>query len=370
LRARCIGGHCGDEPLPLGAEVAEQTAGDCQLAVCDGDGDTTSQDDDDDVADDGNDCTVDACEDGEPSHDPATAGVVCDDNGGSFCNATSACVECGIGDNCASGVCQDDMCRETDCDNDMTDVGETDEDCGGTECGPCGPGLMCIEDSDCAGNDCTSDLCVANCDDGVMNNTEIAVDCGPGCDTCPIDSACGNDDHCTSDFCHPTTDTCEAPTCNDGFMNGTETGEDCGGGCDPCPVTCDSDDDCTVTGICYRDECVASLNGCTPASSMSRTGMAAVTIQFGGGLGSVYSPRCIVVDAGTDITFDGTFSGHPLAGGIVTGGAKDPQGSGPFFPTTSSGTTKLVADLALGSYPFYCDVHGPGGMTGVVFVRP
>jgi plastocyanin len=47
-----------------------------------------------------------------------------------------------------------------------------------------------------------------------------------------------------------------------------------------------------------------------------------------------------------------------------------PQGSGPLFPTTNSGTSKTVTDLALGSYPYYCDFHGPSGMTGAIFVRP
>jgi plastocyanin len=136
-------------------------------------------------------------------------------------------------------------------------------------------------------------------------------------------------------------------------------------------VPCDSDDDCTTTDICYLGACVANLNGCTPTiagATMDRTNMTSVTISFPVG-GSAYSPRCIVVDAGTDIVFSGVFGNHPLAGGIVVGGGKQPQGAGPFFPNTTTGTEKTFMDLALGSYPFYCDVHGPTGMTGVVFVR-
>jgi hypothetical protein len=49
------------------------------------------------------------------------------------------------------------------------------------------------------------------CDDGIMNGSEIEVDCGGA--TCP---AC--------------------ITCNDGIMNGDEIGIDCGGtDCQPCP---------------------------------------------------------------------------------------------------------------------------------------
>jgi plastocyanin len=369
MRAECDAGHCGETPRPLGIVVSELEQGDCKREVCDGRGGTNAQDDDDDIADDDNDCTFDACDEGESSHTPIEAGLPCMSSGGMFCSAAGACVECGIGANCASDVCQNDMCRDVDCDNDMTDPGETDEDCGGAECGPCGPGLMCLEDNDCAGDDCTGDVCVANCDDGVQNNTEIDVDCGPGCDACPNDSDCDDDEHCISGFCHPTTDTCEAPTCSDGFMNGSETGADCGGGCDPCPVPCESDGDCAETDICYLDACVASLNGCSPATATDRTGEAAVTITFPNG-NSTYSPRCIIVDAGTDITFDGSFGNHPLVGGIIVGGAEQPQGAGPFFPTTSSGTSKTFMDLALGSYPYFCDVHGSGGMNGAVFVRP
>ncbi len=59
-------------------------------------------------------------------------------------------------------------------------------DCGGTDCSPC-----------------------ATCFDGLLNGSETGVDCGgPDCNDCP--------------------------TCDDGEMNGSETGIDCGGDCSPC----------------------------------------------------------------------------------------------------------------------------------------
>jgi hypothetical protein len=75
---------------------------------------------------------------------------------------------------------------------------------------------------------------VGSCDDGVMNGTEVAVDCGPNClGQCQTDDPCLDNNWCLSGVCD--NDVCQAPTCTDQVKNGTETGIDCGGGtCPPC----------------------------------------------------------------------------------------------------------------------------------------
>ena len=60
-----------------GTKVAEQTAGDCKVVVCDGAGATKTTDDDTDVHADGVECTSDVCTSGTPSNPPVTAGTAC-----------------------------------------------------------------------------------------------------------------------------------------------------------------------------------------------------------------------------------------------------------------------------------------------------
>jgi plastocyanin len=162
---------------------------------------------------------------------------------------------------------------------------------------------------------------------------------------------------------------CAMPSCTDGVQNGTEVGVDCGGACPLACVggTCTDNGTC-ASGMCYGGACVASVNGCTIATADDRTADTAVTIDFGGVLGNAYAPRCIRVAVGTTLTFQGNFGFHPHVGGQVSGGVKMPQGSGPFFPDTSTGTTANFVMSSAGTFPYYCNPHATGGMTGAVFV--
>jgi len=89
----CVAGVCGFTYTPMGTPLGQQTPGDCKTNVCDGQGGTTSVNDDSDLPlDDGNVCTYDVCSGGAPSHPPKPAGTfvsqsgctetVCDGNGG------------------------------------------------------------------------------------------------------------------------------------------------------------------------------------------------------------------------------------------------------------------------------------------------
>lgn len=83
---------CGIDPTPFGTAIAFQTAGDCQLDVCDGFGETTGVPDDGDLPDDGNQCTVDLCAGGVPMFDFEDAGTPCTQNGGASCDGNGNCV--------------------------------------------------------------------------------------------------------------------------------------------------------------------------------------------------------------------------------------------------------------------------------------
>lgn len=73
---RCDNGGCGFELIPDGVVVARQTAGDCQLLVCDGNGSTKSRIENQDLPVDGDACTRDACTAGVPSN-PRFEDVAC-----------------------------------------------------------------------------------------------------------------------------------------------------------------------------------------------------------------------------------------------------------------------------------------------------
>jgi plastocyanin len=358
---------------------ARSSLGECEKTACI-DGMCAVVDDDDALPeDDGNECTEESCNAGVAHHRDEPSGTTCSQDGGDFCDGDGACVECVQPSQCDSDVCQDGECRPELCGNEALDPGETDVDCGGGDCGGCGPDAICDVNEDCVGNECPAGTCVPNCDDGVLNHGESAIDCGEVCPDalCADSSACGSDDDCESGYCNPSS-LCSTPSCTDGIENGTETAIDCGGTtngvlCPVCPTACTDNWECGDTAVCYDGHCASDVNGCTIANSTDFTGMvtasqsAPITINFPIG-GNNYSPRCIKVTMGTKIRFEGTFANHPLVGGLITAGAEHPVSAGPFTPRTDSGTSKDIVMDDCAAYPFYCDNHGGGGMNGAVIV--
>ena len=142
----CTGGVCGTGYAVQGTPLAQQTPGDCRLAVCDGSGNTSQSPDNGDVPVDGNDCTADQCTNGQPSNPPFGSGTPCSQNGGAVCNGGGACVQCVAPGNCASvahgsASCQNNVCviggcnpGWADCYNGYSDGCETnttaDPNCG------------------------------------------------------------------------------------------------------------------------------------------------------------------------------------------------------------------------------------------------
>jgi plastocyanin len=321
--ATCEDGVCGTTPKPDGVELDIQTSGDCRTEVCDGQGNPRSVVDDDDVRTfDLDECQVGACEEGVAQVVASPLNTPCGDEGMGFCNADANCVDCTMNSQCMSMICNvgEGTCAPATCGNMMDDGDETDVDCGGS-CPSCGTGLGCND-----GNDCLSFVC-----EGGM---------------------------------------CQAPMCNDQEQNGDETDEDCGGpDCPGCQLEegCQTGDDCVST-ICKQGQC-AQINGCDPNTATDLTGQAQVMIAFGGAEGNLYTPRCIKVDVGTELVFNGNFDLHPLVGGEIFNGQKEPAVAGPFIPTTSSGTTVTLAMSTAGGFGYYCEVHALGGMTGAVFVE-
>ena len=113
-----------------------------------------------------------------------------------------------------------------------------------------------------------------------------------------------------------------------------------------------------------------TVNGCSRATATDLSGQSSTTITFPNG-NFTYSPRCIKVDLGAQVTFNGSFSGHPMSGGTVVGGVATPASSGPFLPMTNTGTSKSFTMSSNGDFPYYCLAHGAAfNLSGMVYVGP
>jgi hypothetical protein len=88
--ATCTAGDCGFQNVAAGTHTSSQTAGDCQVQVCDGSGNVTSNEDSTDVPADSNPCTLGACQGGVPTFPNLPTGTSC---------------RVGSGSRCESGVC-------------------------------------------------------------------------------------------------------------------------------------------------------------------------------------------------------------------------------------------------------------------------
>jgi hypothetical protein len=192
---------CGSTNAQSGTVLSTQTPGDCRLAICDGNGNTTTIPDNNDVASDNNECTTDGCSAGSPTHVPVTAGTPCTTGGGKVCSVAGTCVECASGTDCATGVCKNNICIAAQCNDTVKNGSETDVDCGGGTCPQCAFNKLCGSDSDCKGGSCVGSHCAATCTDGTKNGSETDTDCGGGCGGCENGKACSANADCLSGKC-------------------------------------------------------------------------------------------------------------------------------------------------------------------------
>ncbi len=188
----CVAGVCGVDDVESGTPLVAQTSGDCQLAVCNGTGGTTTEADDTDTPPDTSDCVIGICTSGTPSTTNAAARTTCDENGGTLCDGAGNCVECTQDTDCTSERCENDgTCCVADADIVTCDTlcGEQTNNCGQTvQCDPC-----CVPDSD-------EVTCAETCG-SVENNCGETVECGACCPTGQRPSTVG-------DYCVPDAATC------------------------------------------------------------------------------------------------------------------------------------------------------------------
>ncbi len=233
-------------------------------------------------------------------------------------------------------------------------------------------------DTECVTATCTQGVCgLANVPDQTPTNSQSAGDCKKTvCDGQGSVAAVDDDNDIPDDNKQCTADKCSAGVASSvALATGTACAEGNGKLCDGAGkcVECLADADC-ASGLCTANVCT-TINGCGPAAT-PLTGAMVTSVNFGGGFGFAYSPKCLKVKVGTKVTFDGgvvgAFSSHPLVGGEVKNGAKIQAVSGPFLPITNDPaiSSKAFTLSTAGTFPYYCDAHALGGMTGVVFVVP
>jgi hypothetical protein len=302
-RATCVEGGCGAAPVLLGTPVLGQVVGNCKVTVCDGNGGTQDQNDDSDVPDDLNTCTLDGCSNGSPTH-VAQTGQMCGTNG--LCNSSGQCVGClapadcpGTDDFCKTRVCNNGTCGFSFMQQGtlLPDDQQTPRDCsveacngsGGIETNPA-PGDLPIDS-----NECTEDRCTgttpsnpptapgSSCSAAgghVCDGSGACVACvqGTDCGTPPgspcVVATCDNH-QCGTANAPPTTDCGQGPSCNAGAGH---LQDKCSGGgacvtgattsCAPfvcgataCNNSCSDDGGCVTGDVCDTGLGVCILSG-------------------------------------------------------------------------------------------------------------
>lgn len=266
----CRSNFCYVEPAQDGPTLS-QTVGDCAATFCRA-GVVANDPDANDTVDD-NPCTLDACTEAGPVHEPAPDTTPCDLNGLNGACLAGICVvacnddsECPTAD-CLAPVCQDNKCKTA---FDDMNVPLNPNPCTSLSCAagvvlttplPAGPAVGCLGACDGTGTclDClVDDHCLngfhcemfecRSCSNRVMDDGETGVDCGdPVCGDCPGAPCTTPSNTCASGFCVDsvccTTDMCgECQTCASG---GT------------CTTVADDtpDESCTPPDVCIAGGC-------------------------------------------------------------------------------------------------------------------
>jgi plastocyanin len=135
-----------------------------------------------------------------------------------------------------------------------------------------------------------------------------------------------------------------------------------------------SDDEAAANNPVETSTPVAALeqgtevNGCNPAEFLEFPSLSVVTMTVGSQDSFEFAPACIIVDADAEVRFSGNFSVHHVVGGVIEDSRAKPDPASP-IPNVSAGNLAPFRPAEPGVYPFYCDVHWPGGMTGVIIAR-
>lgn len=111
----CQAKKCVETPIDGALDASQQTAGDCYTLRCHN-GVLENSIDDNDVPQDGNECTEGNCDNGVPSTSNAPEGTPCGDGDTLYCNNAGMCAGCSTPTDCGTPT----FCLSYNCRMDMT----------------------------------------------------------------------------------------------------------------------------------------------------------------------------------------------------------------------------------------------------------
>jgi hypothetical protein len=217
----CVAGFCSNINTAAGTVVGNPVPGDCRSNQCNGSGSVTNNavDNSDVPPDDGNQCTSESCVAGTPQHPNVPQGTSCNQNGGSTCNGSGACVtcltaaDCGVDTACQTHTCIGGVCGANNAAAGTVVSNPVTGDCRSNQCDGVGNIQVNAPDNNDTpaddGNQCTSDICVAGAPQhpptgsGSPCNQGGGIKCdGAGaCVQCIANSDCGTDTACQLHVC-------------------------------------------------------------------------------------------------------------------------------------------------------------------------
>ncbi len=284
--------------LPAGSDPAVCNDGDpCTVDACDPADGTCSHAPLD--CDDGIGCTADSCVGGFCRHTPDAA--ACDDDEActsDYCDVAAGCLHVANSDDCDDAdACTDrDGCRGGVCEGEAIDCDDgnpcTDDGCDPlTGCTneanaePCDDGSPCTENDQCSEGACAGSA--IDCADADPCTRDTCAEATGECVHESGPAACDDDDPCTDDACDPEAGCQNTPLeCDDGVDCTTDS---CvGGNCRNVPdhLACDDSEGCTTdycdaesgcTHVPNGDDCDDG-NACT-TGDRCRAGLCAGTTQ-------------------------------------------------------------------------------------------
>lgn len=164
----CVDGVCGEAFVDANTIMGPQPYGDCKLTVCDGQGKLADVPFAEDVPDDANPCTADACGPNGPTHTPAGPGTTCGKDqalscASGQCNGCTSDADCGDAGSCASFTCVAGVCQIAYTPNGQGSLPDAiPGDCLGAVCNGNGGVSLVALDSDVPKDDgdaCTQEIC-------------------------------------------------------------------------------------------------------------------------------------------------------------------------------------------------------------------
>jgi len=301
---------CGTANKAAGTATTMQTLGDCLKNQCDGSGSIVSANDNADIKDDSNPCTIDGCNAGLPTHVPAAAGGVCGVN--QVCDAVGNCVGCVTAATCPG---QDDECKTRTCAANVCSfafmaagtpvAAQTSADCKKNQCDGAGAIVSVADNSDLPVDafQCTNNVCTA----GVPSNPPLAAGtaCTEGtgttcnatgqCVQCLTAATCpGQDTECATRTC--TANVCGVANTPVGTATAAQTPGDCkrnecnGAGA---VIVANQDTDVPAdSNLCTNDVCTAGVPSHTPVAAGTSCGVGIVCNATGTCLGCNTGADC------------------------------------------------------------------------------